>query len=428
MSAVVGNTDHMRSPAYTFAPNNEAQFKMISQLTNNIDFTQQNYIPSAASFTPQLSSISTPGSTFSAPLRQQKQKDENTEPGSPATVVSATAKADPFNQYKFVSRRGWTGLDGTTNVLDAGALSEQSNSNPNWLPDIDLHSTQLQQQGVPTTYNDQHFNYGDTFSPSSLSHSRFSMTGNEEPTQSLQLNVGPNAITSTAKNEGCLDSGFGPFLMAEEFLSPPIQDNYTFSVYGNNDSFMKGNGQNGYMQSQVGTTPYIANGFDFNDLESTSGSYGLGVMVSPNTQPPKHGSSSHAVQQSNRARQNNRDAELDQKLIAWRRAGMTYKQIKEKGNFGLEESTLRGRYRTLTKGREQRLRKPDWPTQAVNALREGVELLGPAVVNGSSRKETLDRVPWKRVAEWMNQNRNCYLYGNATVKKKYKELLDNNEF
>lgn len=64
----------------------------------------------------------------------------------------------------------------------------------------------------------------------------------------------------------------------------------------------------------------------------------------------------------------------------------------------------------------------------VNALREGVELLGPAVVNGSSRKETLDRVPWKRVAEWMNQNRNCYLYGNATVKKKYKELLDNNEF
>lgn len=34
------------------------------------------------------------------------------------------------------------------------------------------------------------------------------------------------------------------------------------------------------------------------------------------------------------------------------------------------------------------------------------------------------KVPWKQVAEYM-EKRGCYRYGNATVKKKYLQVMDN---
>ncbi|EEH10206.1 conserved hypothetical protein [Histoplasma capsulatum G186AR] len=55
-----------------------------------------------------------------------------------------------------------------------------------------------------------------------------------------------------------------------------------------------------------------------------------------------------------------RTSEKDEYLIQCKRAGMSYKEIKEKGNFSEAESTLRGRFRTLTKRKEQRVRKPRW--------------------------------------------------------------------
>ncbi len=50
----------------------------------------------------------------------------------------------------------------------------------------------------------------------------------------------------------------------------------------------------------------------------------------------------------------------DEFLIASKRAGMTYKEIRRKGGFTEAESTLRGRFRTLTKNKEARVRKPEW--------------------------------------------------------------------
>jgi hypothetical protein len=47
-------------------------------------------------------------------------------------------------------------------------------------------------------------------------------------------------------------------------------------------------------------------------------------------------------------------------LIQWKRAGLSYKDIKRMGGFKEAESTLRGRFRTLTKAKEQRVRKPKW--------------------------------------------------------------------
>jgi hypothetical protein len=56
----------------------------------------------------------------------------------------------------------------------------------------------------------------------------------------------------------------------------------------------------------------------------------------------------------------------DEALLEYKRQGFSYKQIKVLGNFEEAESTLRGRYRTLTKPKEERVRKPQWKTRDVS--------------------------------------------------------------
>ena len=53
-------------------------------------------------------------------------------------------------------------------------------------------------------------------------------------------------------------------------------------------------------------------------------------------------------------------------LIQSKRSGMSYREIRTKGHFKEAESTLRGRYRTLTKCREHRVRKPQWHPKDVS--------------------------------------------------------------
>lgn len=57
---------------------------------------------------------------------------------------------------------------------------------------------------------------------------------------------------------------------------------------------------------------------------------------------------------------------LDQQLLAWRKEGLSYKQIKLQGRFSEAESTLRGRYRALTKASKDRVRKPCWTARDVS--------------------------------------------------------------
>jgi hypothetical protein len=63
-----------------------------------------------------------------------------------------------------------------------------------------------------------------------------------------------------------------------------------------------------------------------------------------------------------------RDTSKDELLISCKAQGMSYKQIKELGGFEEAESTLRGRYRALTKPREARLRKPEWGKREVSTM------------------------------------------------------------
>lgn len=55
-------------------------------------------------------------------------------------------------------------------------------------------------------------------------------------------------------------------------------------------------------------------------------------------------------------------------LIDCKQRGLSYKDIKRMGGFKEAESTLRGRFRTLTKTKEQRVRKPKWLDRDVSYL------------------------------------------------------------
>ncbi|KAJ5936668.1 hypothetical protein N7466_003118 [Penicillium verhagenii] len=122
----------------------------------------------------------------------------------------------------------------------------------------------------------------------------------------------------------------------------------------------------------------------------------------------------------------------DRLLVEGRRAGLTYKAIKETGNFKEAESTLRGRYRALTKVKEQRVRKPKWLRMDIDLLVEAV-----SVYRDDSREAGDDadgshdqgqnggppKVPWKKVAQYIWANGGSYQFGNATCKKKWCEIF-----
>lgn len=52
-------------------------------------------------------------------------------------------------------------------------------------------------------------------------------------------------------------------------------------------------------------------------------------------------------------------------LLHWRSQGISYKTIKERLGIDEAESTLRGRLRTLTKPKNERLRRPQWTEKDV---------------------------------------------------------------
>ena len=136
-------------------------------------------------------------------------------------------------------------------------------------------------------------------------------------------------------------------------------------------------------------------------------------------------------------------------LIEWKEQGMSYKDIKAHGGFEEAESTLRGRYRTLTKPKEKRVRRPEWSERDVSSIhmnwqqcrdsQSKVELLFAAVDHFTTasqlsqqrcsnrvafeRRRAEPKIPWKQVTEYM-ADRGCYKYGYSTVRRKYDEVRE----
>ncbi|KAL4798264.1 hypothetical protein BDV19DRAFT_386548 [Aspergillus venezuelensis] len=116
-------------------------------------------------------------------------------------------------------------------------------------------------------------------------------------------------------------------------------------------------------------------------------------------------------------------------LLDYKRRGLSYKDIKRIGGFKEAESTLRGRYRTLTKSKEQRVRRPQWHENDIRLLREAVSIYSDTARYGdcftlyrSRRQDSEPRVPWKKVAHYIWAHGGSYHFGNSTCKKKWCEV------
>ncbi|KAK4098957.1 hypothetical protein N658DRAFT_542761 [Parathielavia hyrcaniae] len=113
----------------------------------------------------------------------------------------------------------------------------------------------------------------------------------------------------------------------------------------------------------------------------------------------------------------------DDFLVRQKQLGMTYKEIRRMGGFTEAESTLRGRYRTLTKCREARVRKPEWSETDLRLLERAVRTLTLAPDNNNNRTTNTARVPWKKVAEYIVAHGGSYHFGNSTCRKRWDELV-----
>lgn len=84
--------------------------------------------------------------------------------------------------------------------------------------------------------------------------------------------------------------------------------------------------------------------------------------------PPRNAPARDSVQICrNDESQDQRKVE-DSILLEGKAAGLTYKEIREKMPTKVAESTLRGRYRSLTKVRKDRVRKPVWTENDVSPM------------------------------------------------------------
>ncbi|ODH15274.1 hypothetical protein ACO22_06455 [Paracoccidioides brasiliensis] len=117
-----------------------------------------------------------------------------------------------------------------------------------------------------------------------------------------------------------------------------------------------------------------------------------------------------------------RSSAKDEFLVQGKRSGMSYKEIKEKGNFSEAESTLRGRFRTLTKKKEQRVRKPGWQENDLRLLCEAVRKYATPIRNIPGDEIRSPKISWKQVGEHIWRNGGSYHFGNATCKKKWSQI------
>ncbi|KAI1484081.1 hypothetical protein F4774DRAFT_416105 [Daldinia eschscholtzii] len=108
----------------------------------------------------------------------------------------------------------------------------------------------------------------------------------------------------------------------------------------------------------------------------------------------------------------------DEFLVRSKLAGMTYREIRREGNFTEAESTLRGRFRTLTKDKEARVRKPEWQDNDIRLLKKAVRKLA----KGNDMMPA--KAPWGQVAEYIMDHGGSYQFGGATCHRKWKELVE----
>ncbi|KAL5119513.1 hypothetical protein ACEQ8H_002578 [Pleosporales sp. CAS-2024a] len=117
----------------------------------------------------------------------------------------------------------------------------------------------------------------------------------------------------------------------------------------------------------------------------------------------------------------------DRILLDGKKEGLTYKEIRKKMYTKCAESTLRGRYRSLTKARQDRVRRPFWHKKDIELLQNFVQgeldrIDGHHHQQALTYDQRLTKVPWKKVATFIYTNGGSYHFGNSTCKRKWQEL------
>ncbi|KJR81389.1 uncharacterized protein SPSK_01019 [Sporothrix schenckii 1099-18] len=133
------------------------------------------------------------------------------------------------------------------------------------------------------------------------------------------------------------------------------------------------------------------------------------------SEPPNKSSSRDASRQGDPRRQ-----QEDQYMMQMHReAGWTFSKIQKSGEFSINESTLRGRYRTMTKPPEMRVRKPKWDALADSLV---LQFAGEQA-DAQNRPIEEAKIKWKVVQAQMVE-RGTYSYGYCTLKKRCLFLLE----
>ncbi|PTB75671.1 hypothetical protein M440DRAFT_355973 [Trichoderma longibrachiatum ATCC 18648] len=105
-------------------------------------------------------------------------------------------------------------------------------------------------------------------------------------------------------------------------------------------------------------------------------------------------------------------AAKDRFLVQSRREGVSYKDIKRLGNFKEAESTLRGRYRTLTKEKKDRQRDPKWNDLDDHLLKEAVRVLA------HGQHPDRAKLSWMAVSVYIKEH-GGYEFGYSTCHKRW---------
>lgn len=142
---------------------------------------------------------------------------------------------------------------------------------------------------------------------------------------------------------------------------PPLTDtrNLSFDLNASHDNLAGSQyGQGLYLpnlSSAMDDDLFAANAsHPYTDIFDTDETPGLYQSIEPRVAGTECGEGSR------------RDTSRDDELLRLRRQGISYREIKSKYGFTEAESTLRGRYRTLTKSKDRRVRKPVWKDRDVS--------------------------------------------------------------
>lgn len=351
------------NPHLTFAANGSQLYNMSTRFID-APYTEHRDLTDPTASRSQSSHVSTPNSTFSRPHQSQNFTDGYGAIATPSSTADSKETMQITDQAMLTQQLG-SGVE----VCNT-PKREIDDPYHEWV--LQLSSSQDQNDGTSAQIdqNQQQVTSLDNFSliPS--------YTVPDLLVNQSANNLSPGHVYSPY-HDGMHQQNYTGILAqnAEDdtFAFARDSDDLHANFYADINPFTADVGRHNYTsQSDV-----LPGGFDFNDSPFYPTYYGSGHNQYNVPQPldalPTQGNSVRSAgRQLNKIRASDR-ADLDEKLIKWRAQGITYKEIMNMGNWGLEESTLRGRHRTLTKPKEDRVRKPQWDNAAVSKVPEDVD-------------------------------------------------------